>query len=43
MFNTVLSPIGSFADKLLMFRPKIRLRFKTIEQVFDEDEQTTIS
>ena len=43
LFKTLLSPIGSFADKLIMFKLKISLKFKSVEQIFEEEEQTTIS
>ncbi len=43
LFKTLFSPIGSLADKLIMFKLKISLKFKSVEQIFEEDEQTTIS
>lgn len=43
LFKTLFSPIGSFSDKLIMFKLKINLKFKSVEQIFKEQEQTTIS
>jgi phytoene dehydrogenase-like protein len=43
LFKTLFSPIGSLADKLIMFKLKINLKFKSVEQIFEEEEQTTIS
>ncbi|OAQ41914.1 hypothetical protein A5893_02000 [Pedobacter psychrophilus] len=43
LFMTLISPIGSYTDKLIMFKLKINLKFKSIERIFEEEEQTTMS
>ncbi len=43
LLKTLFSPIGSFVDKLILFKLKINLKFKSVEQIFEEDEQSTIS
>ena len=41
LFETIFSPIGSLKDKLLMLKLKLALNRKTVEQIFEEDEQST--
>jgi hypothetical protein len=43
LFSTLFSPAGSLTDKLRMLRLKIKLNRKSIDDIFSEQEITTIS
>jgi protoporphyrinogen oxidase len=41
LFETIFSPIGNLKDKLLMLKLKLVLYTKNVEQIFEEEEQST--
>lgn len=43
LLETLLAPIGSIKDKLLMLKLKLILKGKTVEEIFDAKEQSTMS
>ena len=43
LLETIFSPIGRLKDKLLMLKLKIVLNKKTVDQIFEEKEQSTKS
>lgn len=43
LISTLFSPAGKFADKLRMLKLKVRLASKSIEDVFAEEEMTTLA
>ncbi len=43
LFQTLSSPVGSFGDKLKMLSLKLNLKVKTLEQIFGNPENTSIS
>jgi protoporphyrinogen oxidase len=43
LLETLLSPIGSLKDKLLMLKLKLVLKSKSVEHIFEEKEQSTLS
>lgn len=43
LVSTLLSPSGTFLDKLKMLKLKVKLTFKSVESIFSEVEMTTAS
>lgn len=43
LFETLLSPAGTLIDKLRMLRLKIKLAGRSIDQIFERDEITTLA
>jgi protoporphyrinogen oxidase len=41
LFETIFSPIGNLKDKFLMLKLKLVLYTKNVEQIFEEEEQST--
>mgnify|MGYP006192308027 FL=1 len=41
LFTTLLSPVGNFKDKLLLLRLKIKLKFTSVEEIFNHKETST--
>lgn len=43
LLTTLFSPIGSFKDKFLLLHLKMKLSFKSIDEIFGQKETTTIN
>ncbi len=43
LFSTIFSGIGTFGDKLKMLRLNVRLKNKSLADIFSEKEQTTLT
>ncbi|MDF4202928.1 NAD(P)/FAD-dependent oxidoreductase [Maribacter sp. SA7] len=43
LFSTLIASIGTFSDKLKILKLNTRLKKKTIEQIFNDKEQSTFS
>ncbi|CAN0581271.1 unnamed protein product, partial [Ectocarpus sp. 12 AP-2014] len=43
LFSTLFSSIGSFSDKLKILKLNTRLKNKTIDEIFSDKEQSTLS
>ena len=43
LWPTLSSPVGSLRDKLLLLKLQLRLRFTTVEKIFELPETTTLS
>lgn len=41
LFTTLLSPVGTFKDKLLLLQLKIKLKFTSVDEIFNRKETST--
>ena len=41
LFTTLFSPVGNFADKMLLLKLKIKLKFTSVDEIFKHKETST--